>query len=62
MENCTILVKAVDAHSEDNEEGMGTTCKDIIEEEDEVFLSVVPDTVIDPWAMMIHFCDTGSAS
>jgi len=61
LENCTVLVETVDAHPEDDKERVRASCKNVIQEEDEMFLSIEPDTVIHPWAMMVHSSDTVSA-
>lgn len=37
---------------------MCASCKDVPKEEQEVFLVVDADTVIDPRAVMVHSCDT----
>lgn len=40
---------------------MSTPIEDIEQEKDEVLLCVEPDTIVDPWAMVIHPCNTSLA-
>ena len=58
MKDLAVSIKAVNTFSHNVEEGMATAIKDVNEEENEMLLCIVTDTIVHPRTMMIHSGDT----
>ena len=54
---CAILVQAIKTHLGNHYKSMEGSKEDVNQEQQEVFLIIVADTIVNPWTMVIHSCN-----